>query len=83
MNILEFNHLTFEEKCECIATEGNYLSFRYVENMKIYLYALGEFFVEISFSPYHHKVISVDAFNNIDLLNPYLEYVNIDQLSLR
>ncbi|MGK7389219.1 MAG: hypothetical protein ACNS60_02675 [Candidatus Cyclobacteriaceae bacterium M2_1C_046] len=81
MNILEFNHLTFDEKCENIATEGRYLSFRYIENMKIYLYAIDDFFVEISFSPYHHKVVGIDAFNNVDLLNPYLEFVNIDQLA--
>lgn len=82
MNLLEFNHTTFEDKCELIAVEGRYLSYRYVENMKIYLYALEDFFIEISFSPYHHKIISVDAFNNIDMLNPYLDFVNIDQLKV-
>ena len=80
MNLLDFNHVPFEEKCELIAVDGRFLSYRYVENMKIYLYAVSDFFIEISFSPYHHKIMSVDAFNNIDLLDPYLEFISIEDL---
>lgn len=82
MELLEFNQKTFEQKCEVIALEGRYLSYRYIENMKIYLYAMEDYFIEISFSPYHHRIISIDAFNNIDLLNPYLEFVNINELKV-
>lgn len=81
MTLLEFNHISFEEKCEFIAVEGKFLSYRYIDNMKIYLYAINNFFVEISFSPYHHKIMSVDAFNNLNLLNPYLEFVNIEDIA--
>lgn len=81
MTLLEFNHILFEEKCEFIAAEGKFLSYRYIDNMKIYLYAINNFFVEISFSPYHHKIMSVDAFNNLNLLNPYLEFVNIEDIA--
>jgi hypothetical protein len=82
MKLLDFNHVPFEEKCELVAVEGRFLSYRYVENMKIYLYAVNDFFIEISFSPYHHKIISVDAFNNMDLLDPYLEFVDIDDIAV-
>lgn len=80
MKLLDFNHITFEEKCELIAVEARYLSYRYIENMKIYLYALENYFVEISFSPYHHKIVSIEAFNNVELLDPYLEFININDL---
>lgn len=82
MDLLEFNHISFEEKCELIAVEAKYLSYRYVDNMKIYLYALEDYFVEISFSPYQHKITNITAFNNTDLLTPYLEFVNIGGLKV-
>lgn len=81
MKLLDFNHVPFEEKCELIAVEGRFLSYRYIDNMKIYLYAVNDFFIEISFSPYHHKIMSVDTFNNIDLLNPYLDFICIDDIA--
>lgn len=82
MTLLEFNHVPFEEKCELVAVEGKYLTYRYVENMKIYLYALEDYFIEISFSPYHHKILAIEAFNNMELLNPYLEFVNLGELQV-
>lgn len=81
MTLLDFNQIPFEEKCNLVAVEGRFLSYRYIENMKIYLYAVNNFFIEISFSPYHHKVMSVEAFNNMNLLDPYLELVNIDDVA--
>lgn len=80
MTLLEFNHIPFEEQCEIIAVEGNYLTFRYDKNMKVYLYALENYFIEVCFSPYQHKITSIEAFTNMDLLNPYLEFVNLAEL---
>lgn len=82
MDILVFNNQTYEDRCESIATEGAYLAFRYVENMKIYLYALDNYYVEVSFSPYHHKIVSLEAFQDVSMLGPYLEFINIDQLTI-
>lgn len=80
MTLRDFQFGSFEQKCDVVTTQSNYLLTRILGNCKVYLYHTELFFVEVYYSPEHKKVMMIHAFNDVGGLHPYLDEISIDEL---
>jgi hypothetical protein len=78
ITIDDFQVLPFERQCDYVSVFGDYLSHRVDGTLKFYLYHIEGFYVEISYSSPHKRVIGVYAFKEIRDLAPYLDEVRMD-----
>ena len=83
ITLRDFKCATFEQKCDVVTTQSDYITMRKLGNCKIYLYHTGDFFIEVYYSPTYRKVLMIHAFNNADSLLPYAEAVSLDDLNLK
>lgn len=81
-SIDDFKRASFEKKCDVVTTQSNYLMTRTLGNCKVYLYASGNYFIEVFYSPIYKKVLMINAFDDVDSMIPYTEKVMFDQLGL-
>lgn len=73
--------MPFEKKCDVITFYGHYLTQRALADCKVFLYAAGEFFVEVFYSPRHQRVLMINAFDKPIGLEPYLEKISLADLA--
>jgi len=78
ITIEDFRTLPFERQCDYVTVFGDYVAHRGEGSMKFYLYHLEGFYVEISYSSPHKRVIGVYAFKATRDLWSYLKHINID-----
>lgn len=79
MTHLEFKRLGLEAQADVLCARGVSLGERQIPNFEIYLYQVDGFYVEVF---YHktEKITIFKCFNNLNLLHPYLETININGL---
>lgn len=82
MTLNEFKVATFDSKCDVITIYSNYIMMRTDGDCNIYLYHTGNFFIEVSFSSKHKKVVNIHAFEGQNGLAPYAEKVSLVDLNL-
>lgn len=82
ITINDFQILPFNKQCDFITVFADYLIYRVEGEQKYYLYYMGEFFVEVSYTPSEGKVNDIRAFKDIKQLAPYLTEINISALSV-
>jgi hypothetical protein len=78
----EFRVMTFEKKCDVITFYGNYLLQRNLADCKVFLYSAEGFFIEVFYSPKHQKVLMINAFEKPIGLEPYLEKISLEDLTV-
>ena len=61
---------------------GVYLADRIVGNQQVVLYGVDGFYIETFLKPPAAKVVSLNSFEDPDLLEPYLSCVDLSELSL-
>lgn len=76
----DFKVMPFEKKCDIITFYGNYLVQRRLADCKVFLYSAENFYIEVFYSPKHSRVLMINAFDNINGLNPYLEKISLSEL---
>ena len=82
ISIQDFKESTFEEKCEIVSEQSNYIAKRQLGNCKIYLYHSGEFFIEVYYSPVYKKVLMINPFSDTETLQPYTDIISLADLNL-
>lgn len=83
MNTLrDFLQSSFEEKCNWVIQNGEYIATREANGLKIYLYCGSGYFMEVYYSPVHKKVLLVNAFDSTAGMEPYLEMISLAELNL-
>jgi hypothetical protein len=78
----EFRVMTFEKKCDVITFYGNYLLQRTLADCKVFLYSAEGFFIEVFYSPKHQKVLMINAFERPMGLEPYLDKISLEDLTV-
>lgn len=78
----DFQILTFSKQCDFITVFADYLLYRVEEEKKYYLYAMGDYFVQVCYLPAEGKVMSIDAFYDLMSLDPYMDFIDISDLGL-
>ena len=78
MTIVEFNLLTFEQKCSLIERKGVYLAGRNEDNFGYNLYAVYSFYVELRFNFSDDYLEHLQVFTSPFYLEPYLQEIELD-----
>jgi hypothetical protein len=60
--------------------EGAYLGHRKDEPWSVLLYQVRDFYVEVYFSMNNLDIHAIEAFDDLDRLEPYLERISLDTL---
>ena len=82
MKLCEFEFLPEAEQLDVIQEDGVYIGKRWRKNFSILLYQVNDFYVEVIYSKYRCYVSNIRCFSSTDLLEPYLEQVDIEHLGL-
>ncbi len=82
ISISDFQVLPFDKKCDFITVFADYIVYRTEQESKYYLYYMKDYFVEVCYSPIKGKVLGIHAFKNIDLVEVYIDKIDISDLYL-
>lgn len=78
MTLYEFHALNETEKADAV-WHGTFLADREDAGLRIQLYSLGSFYVEVFYDPLMNKITDFRAFNSNHLLVPYLAQIKFNQ----
>lgn len=78
MDLVEFDLLTFEQKCLVVARNGIFIAGRNEGNLAYNLYSVFTFYTEFIFDFDHDSLERINVSNNASLLEPYLEEIELD-----
>ncbi len=80
ISIEDFKVASFEKKCDLITRDTDFIASRSMDEVKVYLYHSGAYFIEVYYSVRFKKVLRIQAFNEIDFLEPYAAEVSLADL---
>jgi hypothetical protein len=80
MKLANFTTLSSQqEQLDVLRCRGDVLANRYeVDDAIFLLYSLGDFYVELRYDAFKNTLLAVDAFRNLDRLEPYLPYLDAE-----
>ena len=76
----KFNQLTRQQKRNTLLRFGAFISDRKLGPMRIMLYQLESFYVEVYFFKWSKSVAWFSTFKSTDKLNPYLQKIDLASL---
>lgn len=86
MTLYEFNLLEDNaKKADVVWEQGVYIASRrspHNVHVKIMLYQLPKFYVEVFFDIQQNKILRLLSFSSVGNLDPYLSCINIDDICL-
>jgi len=80
LTLYDFNALDENGKADAIWT-GDFLGGREENGLKVQLYSLTNFYVEVFYDEWANKILRFRAFKSYDLLTPYLAYIKFNYSS--
>ena len=80
MKLSEFVLLNEQEKKSTVLHEGVLLAKRSSFDSMVFLFQLGSYYVEAYCNPANKAIEEYRMFENIDVLQPYLEAIPLDKL---
>ena len=82
MKFAEFKTMDLYEQAGVICEEGVLLSERSEDDNLVVLYAVGSFYVEVFYRNADSEIIKFRSFQSTQFLEPYLEQIDLDSLTL-
>lgn len=79
--LIDFTTMSFEKKCDVITDGSVYLTHRSAGETKVFLYHANGFYIEVFYSSKSAKVLMMNAFENTDGLEPYLNSISLSGLN--
>lgn len=80
ISIEDFKLASFEKKCDLITCGTDYIASRTMDTVKVYLYHTGAYFIEVYYSIRFKRVLRIQAFNEVDFLEPYTIEISLEEL---
>ena len=80
MNLNHFNRLPIEEQQQAVLRNGIFLSERKDPPLRMMLYDMGNFYVEVFFLNRFNKVAWFNGFEDTDKLAPYLAKIDVSDV---
>jgi hypothetical protein len=80
MTVQEFNSLSLEKQQSALLKNGTYLAERKDPPLRMMLYQMDGFYVEVFFLSRYHKVGWFKGFDSTDDIELYLEKIDISTL---
>ena len=81
MTCSEYQSLDELLQAQLLWVDGNYLVTRYTEKLKVVLFSLYGYYVEVFFDKDENEPLYFKSFDNLALLDKYLERICIDDVS--
>ncbi|RYY66084.1 MAG: hypothetical protein EOO12_05220 [Chitinophagaceae bacterium] len=81
MTKINFSARTSGEQRRILLEEGAYLGHRKDSPWSVLLYQLRDFYVEVFFSMENLDIRHIEAFDDTDRLDPYLESISLEVLT--
>jgi hypothetical protein len=81
INLASFEDLPLDQKAELVWQQGAFLDCQSLECHCVSLYALGDFYVELTYDPERNRIVDLQVFKDISRLSPYLDKITISQSS--
>ena len=79
-DIMDFNRLTFIEKCTEITFKGKLLVKKELGNQNVFLFLLNNFYVEVWFNKLKKEIHGINSFQTSKGLELFLEDFSIEDL---
>ena len=73
----EFNELSKKEQLEILRRDGAHVGKRRLNGQTILLFQLHSFYVEVHYKYYRKEIENIVITNNIDIVQPYLDQIQI------
>lgn len=73
LTLYDFNSLDEKSKGEAVFLSGTFIDDREVDQLKVQLYRVGSFCVEVYYDPVTNAVLRYQAFQSSGKLGPYLK----------
>jgi hypothetical protein len=80
MNIDHFTQLSEGDQLKLIHASGIQIAERKSAYCDVKLYQLGGFYIELYHHTHFNVIVNINAFTSLDMLDPYLDSVVIDNL---
>ncbi|MDQ4140038.1 MAG: hypothetical protein M3142_05895 [Bacteroidota bacterium] len=81
MDLFTFCRLSLSNRQNLVREQGRFLQLRQHQDYYMCLYDMRKFFVEVWYNSKTQQVFRVLAFTSTNYLEPYLENINLIQLS--
>lgn len=79
MDIFDFHDMTSDVRAEAVWVHGTFLAIRSVNDHYVALYHMKSFYVEVWYSPAENKIEYTVGFRSEELLEPYLQMIDISE----
>lgn len=80
MTITDFSTLPLTDQLEILYTDGVHLGKSKAGSLTVILYQFKRWYVEIYYEKYRQKVKFIRCTDSAEILNPYLEEIDIGEL---
>lgn len=80
MTLNQFNQLSIEEQQQAVLRNGIFLAERKDSPLRMMLYDMGNFYVEVFFLSRFNKVAWFNAFDEMEKLEPYLAKIDVSDV---
>jgi hypothetical protein len=77
MTLQEFNTLDHDERLFTVVDKGTFLDNYVTSDIKMNLYAIDKFFVELVYDDEENKIIEVRSFKSGKELEKYIKHINL------
>lgn len=83
MTLYQFNQLDKTDQTCVLWNKGVFLCERKTDQHTIGLYQVNGFYIEVFYHPEHNSIERLRSFRSVDQLRPYLEKMDITNISLQ
>ena len=80
MTLAQFNKLSTQEQQKAVLVHGVFLAERKDPPLRMMLYDMGNFYVEVFFLSRFNKVAWFNAFQHTKKLEPYLQKIDVSSI---
>lgn len=77
----EFKELSEERQLDILQQDGVYVGKRKLDDQTVVLYQLSGFYVEVFYEHYRKKIQHIITSDSTDILQPYINQVNVRDLN--
>ena len=82
LGIKEFSQSNFEKQCTTITFDGRLLVMKKFGIHKVYLFSIGNFFVEVWFNGAKKEIHGINSFLTLKGLDMYIDDLDLSEIDL-
>jgi hypothetical protein len=80
MTLYEYRLLDDHQQVDMLYSQGAYLAKRRCGHLRVILYQLDSFYIEVYYSKYRTVIQTLKSFHSVEHLGPYLELIDLGDL---